>query len=300
MRDYKNIKVPRSYRVNTKRTSIKRVNVGRISGRPGASPHGLTSVALQVLVVIIILAGAWLGWQAYLLVTHAEMFQIAGVDVKGAKQLGEADLKAIAGAFTGQNIFQVDLEAAVRRARAHPWIKDVRIYRQLPNRISMVFAERVPAAVLDTGSNRYLLDSDAVIIDRIAKETSQAWPFPVVAIKDLRARPGEQVTTEGMREAQTLLAEIAARGGWQPVDVTIRAGSPESLTLVYKGHEFKIGSGNYPEKLRRLAEIMDDVKLRGLDIAYVDLRPERQAAVMVSKNSTVFKVQSSAKKKKRQ
>jgi len=299
MRDYKNITVPRSYRANAKRTSVKRVNVGRTPGRPDAGAHGLKSVALQVLVVIVILAGVWLGWQAYLLVTHAEMFQIAGVDVKGVKQLSESDLKEIAGMFNGQNIFQVDLEAAVRRARAHPWVRDVRIYRQLPNRVSMVFSERVPAAVLDTGSGRYLLDSDAVIIDRIAKETAQKWPFPVVAIKDLRARPGEQVATDGMREAQTLMAEIAARGGWQPAEVTIRAGSSESITLVYKGHEFRMGSGNYPEKLRRLAEIMDDVKQRKLDIAYVDLRPERQAAVMVSKNSAQFRVQSTEDKRKR-
>jgi cell division septal protein FtsQ len=50
---------------------------------------------------------------------------------------------------------------------------------------------------------------------------------------------------------------------------------------VYADCEFRIGSAQYSEKLRRLAEIMEDVKRRNLNIAYVDLRPERQAAVMV-------------------
>ena len=45
-------------------------------------------------------------------------------------------------------------------------------------------------------------------------------------------------------------------------------------------------AGNYAEKLRRLAEIMADVKQRGLEIAYVDLRPERQAAVMVKQRAS--------------
>ena len=66
--------------------------------------------------------------------------------------------------------------------------------------------------------------------------------------------------------------------------MTVKADSPESLSVVYAEHEFKIGSGRYGEKLRRLAEVMADVKERGLEIAYVDLRPERQAAVMVKKN----------------
>ena len=63
--------------------------------------------------------------------------------------------------------------------------------------------------------------------------------------------------------------------------MTVKADSPESLTVVYAEHEFKIGSGRYGEKLRRLAEVMADMKERGLEIAYVDLRPERQTAVMV-------------------
>jgi cell division septal protein FtsQ len=78
-----------------------------------------------------------------------------------------------------------------------------------------------------------------------------------------------------------LLSEIAARGGWRIEEVTLKAGTPESLSIVYAGHEIKIGTGNYAEKLRRLAEVMADVKQRGLDIAYVDLRPDRQVAVMV-------------------
>jgi len=65
--------------------------------------------------------------------------------------------------------------------------------------------------------------------------------------------------------------------------VTIRANSAETLAAVYGGHEFRIGNGNYGEKLRRLGEILVDVQQRGLTIAYVDLRPERQAAVMTVK-----------------
>jgi len=89
------------------------------------------------------------------------------------------------------------------------------------------------------------------------------------------------VTSEGMAEALMLIAEIAERGGWRLPEVTIKAGSPETLSVLYADHEFKIGTGNYAEKLSRLAEILSDGKQRGLEIAYVDLRPERQAAVMV-------------------
>jgi cell division septal protein FtsQ len=281
MRDYKNVKVPRSYRGSSNRSTVKRVSVGRYAGQPRTGKPGIKHVALQIITVVMIAAGGLLAWKAYQTLLHAEMFQIAGVDVTGAKQVSQAELRAIAGVFTGQNIFKVDLDTPVRRASANPWVKDVRIYRRLPNRISLVVTERVAFAQLDTGAGRYLMDSDGVVIDRIEKENASEWPLPVVAITGYRVRPGEQVTFDGMAESLMLIAEIAERGGWRLNEVTIKAGSPETLSVLYADHEFKIGTGNYAEKLRRLSEILSDGTQRGLEIAYVDLRPERQAAVMV-------------------
>jgi cell division septal protein FtsQ len=300
MRDYKNVRVPKSYRGGVHRTALKRANAGRSSVQSRRSGSGLTGMVMAAAAVLVIAAGGFGAWQCYRVIMHADIFIISGVDVKGVKQLREEDLKDIAAVFTGQNIFRVDIDAAMQKAAAIPWVKESRIYRKLPNRITMVFTERVPFAVLDTGSARYLMDEDGTVIERLAKERVPEWPLPVIAIRGYHARPGEQVAAAGMAEARTLIDEIAARGGWKPEDITIKADSPDSLSVVYAEHEFKIGSGRYSEKLRRLAEVMADVKQRGLDIAYVDLRPERQAAVMVKKNSTKFGVQSSESRRKRQ
>jgi cell division septal protein FtsQ len=281
MRDYKNVKVPRTYRTGSSRVTIKRVETGHGLRRPEKSAGTFRSALLKLLIIGVLSGGAWLGWQAYRTVTQAELFQISGVDVKGVRRLDEADIKNIVGVFTGRNIFRADLTAAVKTAKANPWVKTARIQRSLPNRISMVITEREPYAILDTGKGRFLMDDEAVIIERVSPEKAGAWRLPVIAVKDYRAGAGEQVTAEGMGEVLTVLSEIASRGGWQPDAVTIKADSAESLTIVFGDHEFKLGSGNYAEKLRRLAEVMADVKQRGLAIAYVDLRPERQVAVMV-------------------
>lgn len=280
MRDYKNVKVPRKYRAEATRVSVKRAAVRR-SGRTGRGAAGLKSMLLNILGFAVIAGCCWTGWQAYEMITHAELFQISGVDVTGVRHLEEEDLKNIVGNFTGQNIFRVDIDGAVRRARANPWVKDARIHRSLPNRIAMNLVERVPAAVLETDAGRYLMDNEAVVIDRLTKDAASAWQLPTVAIRGCRVLLGEPVAAESVFEALTLSAEIDARGGWNPGDVTIKASSPEALSIVYADHEFKIGSGKYAQKLRRLAEVMTDVKQRGLTIAYVDLRAERQAAVMM-------------------
>jgi len=277
MRDYKHVKVPRAYRTSASRTAIKRVESGPARRRKAA---GIKSGILSALLMTAALGGAWLAWQGYRQLTRGEAFQVSGVDVEGVHRTGDAQLRSIVGEFRGQNIFRADLEAAARRARANPWIREVRLHRSLPNRITMSVVERVPSAILDTDAGRYLIDNDAVAIER-EQNADAIPPLPVIAARDCRPRPGEPVNSESVADALVLLSEIEARGGWNMAEVAVRAGSPESLSVVYAGLEFRLGSGRYPEKLRRLVEIMNDVKERGLTIAYVDVRPETQAAVMV-------------------
>ena len=96
-----------------------------------------------------------------------------------------------------------------------------------------------------------------------------------------RRAPRDQVDSEALPAALELLDELALRGGWDLAKVTVKASSPETIGVVYAGHEFRVGHGNYTEKLRRLGEIVSDMNRRGLDYAYIELRPERQAAVLV-------------------
>jgi cell division protein FtsQ len=281
MRDYKNVKVPKKYRTSFAR--VERVRATRKSTRRMARTRvpKAGAVLLQAFMAIMVFGVCFLGWKTYQWTERTGMFQITGVDVKGVRQMTEDDVKIIAGVFTGQHIFKADIQGAARRARANPWVKEVSIERRLPNRISMVIEERVPAVLLETAMGRYLADSDGVVIERLGKGAPAAWPLPVVLIKSASARPGEQVADGEMHEALVLVAELSSRGGWRLADVTIKAESAASLAVVYAGHEIRIGSGNYGEKLRRLGEVLEDIRRRGVDFAYVDLRPERQAAVMV-------------------
>ena len=281
MRDYKNVKVPRSYRTANRRTTTKRLNAGRGPARRSSAEKG----ALGAIFAVLLTAGlCYGGWEAYRWLTTAEMFQIAGVDVRGVRSVSDADIRELAGMFTGQNVFRVHLDAATRRALANPWVREVRIERRLPNRISMIFTERAPRAVLQAANGRYLIDAEGVVMVPVPKDEAATAGLPVIAVRDCRAVPRETVTARAVAEALELAQELAARGGWDPGAVTVKADTPETIAIVYADHEFRMGSGSYGEKLKRLGEIAADMRQRGLEYSYMELRPERQAAVMVMKD----------------
>lgn len=279
MRDYKNVKVPRRYRSAPNRTVVRRVEAATGPKKRGGSVKGQLGAVLTALVTAALCYG---GWEGYRWITHAEIFSIAGVDVKGVRSMSDENIRDVAAMFTGQNVFRVDLGAATRRVMADPWVRDVRIERRLPNRISIFIAERVPRAVLQASNGKHLIDGEGVVM---VPAGAGPPPLPVIALRDCRAAPREQVTKGTVPEALELLDELAARGGWDLAGVTVKADSAETITIVYADHEFRIGSGNYNEKLRRMGEIVADMRQRGLAYTYVELRPERQAAVMVAKNT---------------
>jgi hypothetical protein len=252
------------------------MGVGKGGKRHGRPPKAPLAGVLAILIAAACSYGAWAG---YRWISRAPLFQVAGVDVQGVRAVSDEDVRALAALFTGQNIFQVDLDHAVRRASANPWVREVQVERSLPNRVRIVVAERTPWAVLAAANGRFLIDHDCVVIVPVREGEGRG--LPVVAIPDWRAAPRVPVAAAGMQPARELLDEIAARGGWNPAGVTVRADSPEAIAVDYAGHEFRIGAGNYPEKLRRLGEIVTDMNRRGIAYTYLDVRPERQAAVMV-------------------
>ncbi len=292
MRDYKHVKVPKSYRSQRSRAATKRV-AAEPAGRKRAS--GGSGAAGTMFALIMAAALGYGGWRGYHWMTRAEAFQIAGVDVKGVREVSDEEVRALAAQFTGQNIFRIDLDGATRRALANPWVRDVRIERSLPNRISIEISERTPHAVLQAANGRFLIDRDAVVIAPAGAATAAG--LPTIAVRDYRAAPRRAVTGDGVVSGLELLDELRKRGGWDPAAVTVRADSAETVAILYAGHEFRIGSGNYDEKLRRLGEIVTDMNTRQLAYTYVELRPERQAAVMVNKEGA--RGQGSGVKKKR-
>lgn len=281
MRDYKNVRVPGNYRKASGRTTVRRVEVAPGRGKRGSSATGTLG---SIVVLILTVALCYGAWEGYTWLTHAEMFLIAGVDVKGVHRVREDEVRAMADLFTGQNIFRVDPAAAVKRARANPWVEDVRIERKLPNRISMDFTERTPRAVLLATNGRFLVDGGGTVITTATAGDPATSSLSAVAIRDWRAVPGEPVTGGVLQDAFTLLDALAERGGWEMGKVTVKADTTETVAIVYAKREFRIGCGNYEEKLRRLGEIVSDMNRQGIEYAAVELRPERQAAVMVVKD----------------
>lgn len=191
-------------------------------------------------------------------------FAIESIEIRGLAHATEREIAALSRLQVGENVFEIDLEETAQAVREHPWVEDVFIRRQLPRGIEIEVVEHVPAALVDLGALYYVDDAgkafkrvsigdrvDLPILRGVSRETFAAEPRESealfregIALSALYARSG--------LEARARLSDIEL----DPVEgLTLRCG--EQAMAV------RLGRGDYPQKLARLARILDELDRRG-------------------------------------
>ncbi|OHE24951.1 MAG: hypothetical protein A3J94_02340, partial [Syntrophus sp. RIFOXYC2_FULL_54_9] len=87
--------------------------------------------------------------------------------VRGCKELTEKDILTLAAIRPAANILTLNPDAIARRIRTNPWIREVFIGREFPDRLVIVIRERKAVALLQKQGGLYLLDSNGAPFKRM-------------------------------------------------------------------------------------------------------------------------------------
>ena len=116
-------------------------------GEPGffRALWSLTKLGAGILLVIAV-SGA-VAWGAHRYALTTPRFAIKKLDVEGSRRLTDEQVATLAGVKPGDNIFKLDTAAAERRVLEDPWIKEVKIARELPSTLKVELSEREATAI---------------------------------------------------------------------------------------------------------------------------------------------------------
>jgi len=241
--------------------------------RPKAgSRRALARYAVLVLAVLTVVAvGAWVAGRARVLVLKVPYLRVEKVQVSGLKYVRREDFIAYMGDPAGISILSVDIDGMLDRARSHPWIKEASIKRELPDTLRIQLRERVPAAVADTGSGRYLVDTEGAAL---AAVSGAGWEFlPVISFPAAEgARLLEADNIKSIRMALDLLGCVRKDTSEMLSGARISVGDDGSPDILVGGAVVKVGSGGYQEKVRRLGELAHEIEKRDARPVMIDLR----------------------------
>jgi cell division protein FtsQ len=120
----------------------------------------------QVLILALVVGGliAAVGGGRYF-VYHSPRLALREVRITGTRHLQQATILSRAAVTLGTNLLHVDSDAIVARLASEPWLKQVRVRRELPNILHIELIEHEPAALVSLESV-YLCDSDGLVFKR--------------------------------------------------------------------------------------------------------------------------------------
>jgi cell division protein FtsQ len=267
-----------------RRHGSKPVVVRRSGPRFAAVGRALLRLAGVAAVTVGIGWGGVSGWRW---LHRAERFALHDVRVTGTKRTTPEELVARGGLVIGTNIFSLDLSAAARSMEETPWVRHVRIARELPDVVHVEVQEHEPAA-LALADGLYVVDTAGVVFKRA--ETSERLDLPA-----LTGFPREELEQgreqANLRLALTILDTYANHRMHDRValaELHLDRSSGEQVWTAYLGDEpveVKLGvidavglASGLPDVLGRLARVWDEIERRGARVRSIDLgnrlRPE--------------------------
>ena len=221
--------------------------------------------------------------------------------------LGREEILKHAGIHKGQNLFEIDLKAVRANLEILPEVKRVEIRRQLPDRMTIRIAERVPVARVTAPRGlqweMYAIDGEGFVVnlqdrgagytpanDRGAGYTPAngdgAMPL-ITGVKVSDLRVGSAVNSPEVFQALELIrrCEATTLNGMVEVESIDVSRSHMLMVQTTDGMRLKIGLEFMEQNLRRLEFILNDARGRGLRVGTADLTVDRDVPVVFRRSA---------------
>lgn len=239
-------------RVNleAKKNRLRRRLIGALGESAGALGLLIAAAVLSVLFIY-----------AYSALLSTPYLDVREISVRGVKELTEKDILAMAKIQPHANILSVNTDAVSRRIAANPWVKNVSVGRELPDRLVLDVCERTPVALVKQNSAFYLMDVNGFVFKKLSK--GDEVDLAIVTGVNIQAKAQSALLAEALKLLETLSAADQYEFMGTVSEIHIDEVFGLSI-LTDKGLHLKLGRDNFAGKLHQLYIVMADLEKRGM------------------------------------
>jgi len=260
--------------IETRKNRLKRRS-GKIFGDVGRSIALVTMTGIVAFVMVYV----------YNFVITAPYFRLAAIHVRGNSRVAESDIAHLSGIGTTENVLTLNTSEISRKIATHPWIREVRIGRELPDRLVIDVVERTPASFVLMEGTLYIMDRHGDIFKKVENDDDVTLPV-------LNGMSFQETVDRNLVQQSLLLLEFLAQRKSYPAleHVSEVFGHREYGFSVYTegGVCLQVGFGNYHRKLERLKPVLVDLSKRNKERIFICIDLTDTDRVVV-KRSDLFK-----------
>jgi cell division protein FtsQ len=264
---------------------------------PDALWRRLRTAGRVLLAVVVLGAGIGAAVQARRYVTTSPRFGLKDLRIEGNRHRTKEQVAATAGITLGQNVVELDLEAARARLERDPWIERATLSRRLPASLGIDVVERDAGAILalpprvvngnvvDGGT--FLATPQGEVFKRL--EADDPIDLPVITgIGSDEAASDRESTSQLVRRALDLAQDIERVGlfGGRVQELHVDPDGGISVVIGKRGVRVAFGRGPYRNKVRLGLRVEAELARRSAKPTVVflddDGHPDRVVVRLVS------------------
>jgi len=210
---------------------------------------------------------------AIYLFLQSDFFLLQKVEVIGNQNLSKEKIVELADLPLKSDMFYLDLQRAARNLKIHPMIKDVQIYRKLPDSVVIKIMERTPLALIPDTEGFVLIDEEFIVLKKVKEISKFNLPLITGVIVPNGITNGQSVDNEKL-----LLAKQVIEATWDKAQnyfCEINLAQEDNIKMyTYEGIEVHFGDlSNFEHKYQLFKSLYNgkSVEQKLADIDYIDV-----------------------------
>jgi cell division protein FtsQ len=222
----------------------------------------LTIASKVVAAIVLVIGGLWI-WQH----TQSDSrFAVKEIEITGVKHTPRAALASVTAAYTGTNLFKIDIARVQKDLRGLAWVSRIDIEKKLPGTLRINVTERVPVALVRSGNRIQYVDEHGVTFAELSPEVGDD-DLPLIAVDSV-----------GDAELARTVAFVGALRASDPLLYSriseVHPIAPRGFALFDRelGASVYVNAEDVSPKWRSLYSIAKAENLKRGSIEYADLR----------------------------
>ena len=228
----------------------------------------------------------------YLVALSTPLFKLEDVSFKGIKKVSQAQLLQKGGLENGVNLLALNLSEVKKNMESTPWVKNVFLHRELPNKLQVVVTEQQPIFLVLVQQDLYYLNDECLLFKKSEIKDGASIPL-LTGLEKKDWTPTGQLKSSILQEL-IALQRVLSQGGdpFYPNKLSEIHYDPDcgfSLFTRERGIRITLGKEEIPERIKRLERVWaelekrpNQVLLKGISLQYGQriivhgLRPKSQ------------------------
>jgi cell division protein FtsQ len=255
------------------------VKKNRLRRRAGEVLREIGRVILLTGVIVLVAATLLIGYDRILLSPHLRVRETV---VKGCKELTEREILALAAIRSPSNLLTINRDAIARRIRGNPWVREVFVGREFPDRLVIGVQERKAVALIEKENGLYLVDGGGTPFKRL--ETGEESDLPVLT----GCIRGGILDEALVNKSLALLNDLAGIKNGPEIGIVSEVHGNETFGLSLftdAGLCLQLGFDGYENKLKHLTPVMADLDRKNLKTGFLLIDLSNPAKINVQRRN---------------